>query len=232
MTVEGDPWRNDRFYYSFDEFGLKGMPTIVMRGGPESIMDLAIGLLDPSKGTTPEMALAYREWSPKLMDGYQRALVEAEAEFKRPVGWMHQMQRAVLGWPSDEVRQTSVAYREFKPNFGWQAAKAPSNLAVVQSSSGDMFASEWLPAGYVSGRYEPAANRAVLQLTNEQPGPVKLELFSKRRVTGLTLNGAAVRFGYDPQTGWLSAALAGQGELEVVVTVCERVAVKHPYLGD
>jgi hypothetical protein len=138
----------------------------------------------------------------------------------------------VLGWPAAEIRQTAADFRQFKPNFGWQSAKAPSNLAVVQSSGGDAFLSEWLPAAYVSGRYEPAANRVILNLANDQPGPVRLKLFSKRRVTGLTVNGAAVQFAYDARTGWLTAEAVGQGQLEVVAMVGERVGVKHPYLGD
>lgn len=142
ITAPGDPWRQWRFFWSFHEGTISGAENVVMRGDTEAVLALAIGMLDTSKGTSPEIALLYRKFAPERMEVYQRALQEAEREDDVAAGWAHNMQRTFLGWPREELLDTLERFHAERPRWGWQSTKAPHNLAVVCVADAPVFLAE------------------------------------------------------------------------------------------
>ncbi len=236
ITAEGDPWREGRYYFSFSETGLQGDRDIDMRGGPESILELAIGFLDTSKGTSPEIALAYKAWVPRRIEVYERELAAEEQRRSHPAGWPHLMQRALLGWPRAEMIAAAERYHAHRPRFGWQSTKAPHNLAVVAGADTPLFLAEWDPAEYLSGSYDPERGEVALRFRNRESGTARVRLYSRRAPTRVAVAGrewaaGPERWSYDARTGWLTLLLPGEGEHAVAITLGEPAAPPHPYFA-
>lgn len=232
ITADGDPWRRWKYYYSFHEAEIRGADGIDMRGGPESILELAIGLLDTSKGTGPELPLAYQVFAHDAMNQYEQELLAEEHERQHPAGWMHLMQRAILGWPRSDLVAGAKRFREFKPNFGWQSAKAPHCLALVEACDSELFLADWTPAAYVKGESDEQLGMVVMWFQLTEPGPAKVRLYSRRQVTVVAVDGRGPGDSrYDPQTGWLTVSFGGVGEHTVALKLGEPVAPLHAYFA-
>lgn len=72
ITPPGDPWRNARYYWSLQESGLNGQQSMIQRGNTDFIVALAGAMLDTSKGTGPEIALAYKHFARDRIAGESR----------------------------------------------------------------------------------------------------------------------------------------------------------------
>lgn len=228
ITAPGDPWRENRYYFSFFDDRLEGQPGVDMRGDEEAVMALSIGLLDTSKGTGRELPLAYKLWAPAAMEQYQRSLQAEERRRGFPVGWAHLMQRALLGWPRAELLAGAEAFGQRYPKWGWQSTKAPGCLALVEAVDHPLFLADWYPAEYVTGSQD--GDTAELRLRNETPEPVTLRVYSQREVTRLRLGETDLPgWRYDRATGWLTAGVPGQGELQLRLDLGAPVAPPHPF---
>jgi hypothetical protein len=234
ITAEGDPWRESRYYFSLDVMGLQGATGIDMRGGPDSIMHLAIGFLDTSKGTGPEIALAYKAWIGRRIEAYERDLAAEEAKRGIPVGWAHLMQRAFLGWPRAELLETARKFHDLYPRWGWQSTKAAHNLAAVCAADTPLFLADWSPAEYVGGSYDPDRGEAMLRFRNHEDGDARVRLYSQRAVRRVLRDGKELAPGadtwqYDARSGWLTMRLRDRGETVVTIQLGDAVAPPHPY---
>lgn len=231
ITAPGDPWREARYYWSLSETGLAGQESMVQRGDTEFIVALAAGMLDTSKGTSPEIALAYKHFARDRMDAYEREVLASEGEHNVSAGWAHLMQRAFVGWPRDELIATAKRFSETHWNWGWQSTKGPHNLAVVCVADTPLFLADWAPSEYVAGRFTPDDRTARLTLNNHEDEPCTVRLYSQWLVQGVQLNGAlSTGWTYDDGTGWLTLNLEQLGEARLEIALGqERVAPPHPY---
>ncbi len=235
ITADGDPWREFRFFHSFHKSGIRGSKTIEMRGGPFHIMDIAIGMLNTAKGTSPELALAYKSWIPAAIEAYERSLADEERKRNRFVGWSHLMQRSVLGWPRDRVLQGAEQFHEKQRPVGWRATMGPHLLAMICVSDTPLFLADWSPAEYISGAYDLSAQRVLLSLRCPAGEQTNLRLYTQRKPESVTLNQAplakraAPGWNYDAATGWLNVSFSSAGKADVVIQLGSKVAPLHPY---
>lgn len=218
LTSPGDPWLKWRFFWSSHETGFSGADTVVMRGDSNTVLGLAIGLLDTSKGTGPEICELYRAFASEQIAAYERALEGAEQKYANPAGPALLMMRALLGQPRAQLVATGHANLERRPNQGWQAAKAPGNLALVCVADQGVWLVDWAPAGYASGPFNPQTGELRLGFVNREADSVRIRLHTTREVTSARIDGKPVRgWQWDRSTREWSAALSGVGAHELVL---------------
>jgi len=233
ITADGDPWRERRFFWSFKEVELTGQKSMIQRGDTDFIVALGGGMLDTSKGTSPEIALLYKFFVPKRMERYERAVQETEREHDVPPGWAHLMQRAFLGWDRAKLIAGGKRHYKERPNWGWQATKAPHNLAVVCVIDAPLFLADWAPAGYITGQFDPSSGTITLLFENREADSFHLRLYSQYEPKEVFVGGEPVAgWRYDAKTGWLSLKVnrAGKCNLEIRLGQ-ERKAPLHPYFA-
>ncbi len=233
ITAPGDPWREARYYWSFRETGLGGAQTMVQRGNTDFIVALAGGLLDTSKGTSPEICLLYKHFARDRMDAYEHAVQATEREYKVAAGWAHLMDRAFLRWPRQELLATARQFHTERPNWGWQSTKGPHNLAVVCVADTPLFLADWAPAEYVNGRFTPGDRTVRLAFDSRESGSYSVRLYSQWPPRDARLNGKPFAdWSYVAQTGWLTLKLRGPGEAKVEIRLQEQArAPAHPYFA-
>ena len=233
ITAEGDPWRRWKWFWSFHEDHVSGSDTMVLRGGTDTIAALSIGMLDTSKGTSPEVCLLYKRFAAERINAYERDVAAFAREHGVASGWAHLMQRAMLGWPRDELIAEARRFHEQKPNWGWQSTKGPGNLAVVCVADTPLFLAEWAPAEYVSGRFTPADDTVRLTLDHREPQPCEMRLYSQRAPVAVRLNDAEHKaWTYDAKAGWLRITLPGSGVARLAIRLGkEAKAPLHPYFA-
>lgn len=232
ITTEGDPWRKWRYFWSLHEGPLAGSETMIMRGGTEPILALAIGFLDTSKGTSPEVALLYKQFVPQRMRAYEEDIDKFGAAHGRAPGWAHLMQRAFLGWPRESLIGAANRFNAERPRWGWQSTKAAANMAVACTTDTPLFLADWAPAGYVAGSFDPRARTLSLTFDAADDDHFAVRLYSRWPPLQVALDGAPCKnWSYDSKTGWLSATLPGGGFRTLKLTLSDAaVAPPHPYL--
>lgn len=232
ITQDGDPWREGKYYWSFREEGQTGEKGVAESGQTDFILALACGMLDTSKGTGPEIALAYKCLARDGMEAYERSLLAVEREQNQPAGWAHLMERGFLGWPREELIAAARRFGDAHRNFGWQSTKAPHNLAVLCVVRTPLFLADWAPAEYVSGRYSPRERLVQLTFDNREETGYTVRLYSHWAPESIRVNGVPLRgWAYEAQTGWLTVPLpVGQAELQIALKQ-EPTAPLHPYFA-
>ena len=206
ICPERDPWRGLRFFHSLSETGLRGRSDLRMRGNSESIAALAIGMYDTSKGTSPEIALLYKQLIPKRIAAYEQAVQRLCDEDETFPGWAHLMQRAMLGHDSGQLLAHARGFCRKYSKWGWQSTKGPHNLGVVCLAPRQFVLTEWAPAEYVNGKL--AGDRAALEFRCETP--FNCVLFAGRVARGVRVNGVAL-----PRSAWQCDAATGRVRIDV-----------------
>jgi hypothetical protein len=232
ITEDGDPWREAKYYWSFREDGQTGEKGVVESGQTDFILALACGMLDTSKGTGPEIALAYKCLARDRIDAYERSLLDVEREENQPAGWAHLMNRTFLGWPREELIAAARRFGDAHRSFGWQSTKGPHNLAVICGAGTPLFLADWAPAEYVAGRYSPQERVVRLSFDNHEETGGTIRLYSQWAPESVQVNGAPAQgWAYDGQTGWLTVPLTvGRSEVQITLKR-EPVAPLHPYFA-
>jgi len=221
-TAADDPWRRLKGFYYFNEYGFQATASVPEGGG--------IGMLDTSKGTGHELALAYKEWVPKWMDAHEKDLGKGVAPH-------HQMHRVLLGWDREEIparMKASAESAQAQPGKTWRLTKDVYDMAYVCVADIPLFLSEWAPAEYITGRYDPAKQEVALEFRSHEDGPYQVRLYSQRAAKQVTVNDEVLKaenggWSYDPSTGGLVITLKSRQTSHVRISLGEPVASLHPY---
>ncbi len=229
ITPPDHPWRRYRFIWSFHAAGWSGGER-ADEGDWEKTLFRAIRFLDTSKGTGPEICLLHRLYAADHMNRWQHAIDEAAARRKAAPGWGHLMMRAFLGWPREKVLAAARRFHEIKKNYGWLSAKGPSNIAAVCTAYTPIFISDWAPAGYISGTFNPATHAAALRFKSSRPFTIRL--YSRWRPLQIAIDGkrlSAKSWSYDASSGWLTIH-APAGSSNITIRFSDKPsAPPHPY---
>ncbi len=217
ITAEGDPWRDFRGHYWFAENGFQASASKMG----------SIGMHDTSKGTSHELSLAYKAWAPDAIRAHEEAL-QAAGQNSLP----DLTQRLFLGWEPAGIRDRAV---NSKPRaMNWTATKDLYDLALACVAEIPLFLSDWAPAEYVRGRYDPERLELNLTFRSHEGERYKVRIYSRRAPREVTVNGKVLAqsddaWRYDPGSGWLVIHLDGADEKHVFVRLGEPVAPLHPY---
>lgn len=221
ITAEGDPWRDFEGFYWFMEDGIQASRRLMG----------SIGMHDTSKGTSHELSLGYKAWAPQHMRAYQETL-EAAGQNSLP----DLTQRLFLGWDTGELLERAKSNQARTP-MNFNAAKDLYDLGLACIGDIPLFLSDWAPAEYVSGRYDPEASEIQLTFRSHEGEAYQVHLYSQREVREVTVNGQPVEasrsgWTYDPNSGWLAIHLAGADEKRLQIRLGDPVAPLHPYFAD
>lgn len=219
ITADGDPWRQDRFYWSMQEGSIGGSKSVIMRGDTWSILQLGIGMYDTSKGTGPEIVALYKAFVPEELVAYEQAMAEAEREYNETVGWSHLMSRAFLGaWSKDELVATAERTFQTKGSLAWQSTKYPHNLGAMATAGNGFHLLDWQPAAYVTGAFDGVARTVTLDFANPDGGPIVLRAHAAFAVEATTVEGGTLgEWRDDPLTGVWTARIVATGGFRVTL---------------
>ena len=218
ITADGDPWREFQGHYWFLEDGIQASRR---RMG-------SIGMHDTSKGTHHELSLAYKVWIPASIQAHEEKL-HAEGQNSPP----DLTQRLFLGWDLHDLLER-FRNGSARPPINWSATKDLYDLGLASSGDVPVFLSDWAPAEYVSGQFDPAIQALSLIFHNHERGSYAVRIYSQREPRDVSENGVPVavsseRWSYDPKSGWLRILLEGTDEKHIRIQLGEPVAPLHPY---
>ena len=218
VTAEGDPWREFNGFYWFAEQGIQAS-TLLMG---------SIGMHDTSKGTNHELSLAYKTWIPEAIRSYEEAL-EGAGQDRLP----DLTQRLFLGWEPAGILEKARSATP-RPPLNWRAANDLYDLALSCVADIPLFLSDWVPAEYVYGQYDPERRVLNLSFLCHEGEPFMVRIYSQRSPREVTVNGEVwppsnEGWEYDPGSGWLVVRLRGSGEKRLHIILGEPVAPLHPY---
>ncbi|MBK7930042.1 MAG: hypothetical protein IPJ98_22000 [Bryobacterales bacterium] len=209
--------------YHFTEDGIMAAPNKMG----------AIGLLDTSKGTSHELALAYKTWAGERILAEQKAIEETTARGSGRISFPDLTQRLFLGWNLAgllEKAKAGIAQRRERP-VTWNSATDIYDLALLCVGDIPLFLSEWAPAEYVSGRCDEKATEVELLFLSREAAAFTVRLYSQKEVNEVSLNSVPLRNGwrYDAASGWLTVTVRGSGEQRLSVRLGKPAAPLHPY---
>lgn len=216
ITADGDPWRiwNDFLY--FNEYGIQ----VNASGG-------GIGMLDTSKGMAHELPLAYKVWAP------QAAKAREASRGGRGGISNETIQKLFLGWDWETLwEQAKAAGSDPGNRRGWLAGPPIYNMALIGIGDIPLFLSDWAPAEYKVGYYDPDTRHLRLEFVNHEGGEFPVKIYSQRQPETVSANGeelGADAWQYDASTGWLIVSLSGSEPVTLEVALGEPVAPLHPY---
>jgi hypothetical protein len=219
ISTEGDPWRNFKGFYFFNEFGMA--PSANKRGG--------ITLLNSSKGGMHELALAYKLWAPEAMDAEQKAFAAVGSN-----SLCDMTQRLFLGWnPDSLLNQVVQSTSSGRRGLNWQSASDLYDMAVISIGNIPVFLSDWAPAELVSGLYIPESKEMNLVFNSELGEAFNVKIYSQYKPVKLMLNGAMLNNSwiYDEKSGWLTVNLSGSEIKNLNILFGDKVAPLHPYFS-
>ncbi|MBN2450027.1 MAG: hypothetical protein JXR77_06540 [Lentisphaeria bacterium] len=220
VSAEGDAWREFGGHYWFVEDGFQLSRRMLG----------SIGMHDTSKGTFHEQSLAYKQWAPAAIRAHEEAL-EAAGQNSLP----DLTQRLFLGWDVTGLL-ARVKTSELRQPPNWQSTKDLYDFAVVCLGDTPLFLSEWAPAEYVEGQYDPALKALAVTFRSHEGEPFTVRLYSQREPVAIDLNGQAWpqahdSWRYDRASGWLTLSLAGNDRKDLSIRFGEPAAPLHPYFG-
>ena len=220
VTSEGDPWREFQGFYHFTEDGIQASTSKMG----------AIGMLDTSKGTHHELALAYKAWAPERTREEEKALEAAQRNSLPDL-----TQRLFLGWEPAVILDQA---RTSKPrSMNWTAAKDLYDLALACIGDIPLFLSDWAPAEYVSGLYHPDRQELGLVFRSYEGEPYQVRIYSQRAPQEVIVNDEELKriddaWHYDTKSGWLVINLQGTDEKRLRIRLGDPVAPLHPYFTE
>jgi len=186
----------------------------------------SIGTHDTSKGTHHELSLAYKTWIPQAIHAHEESLGGGAS-------LPDLTQRFFLGWDAAGLLDRAKASEPRQP-LNWTAAKDLYDLGLACLGDLPLFLSDWTPAEYISGRYDPQTRELRLAFRSHEGEPFRVRLYSQRAVQEVTLNDEPLKEGwrYDPQSGWLAVDLQGADTKHLLLRLGDPAAPLHPYFTE
>jgi hypothetical protein len=174
------------------------------------------------------LSLAYKVWIPEAIQTYEKALETAGQHRLADL-----TQRLFLGWNPDAILEHARSDSPRQP-LSWHAATALYDLAVACVADIPLFLSDWAPAEYVAGRYDPERKEVQLTFQSHQGEPYRVRIYSQMSPREVTVNSDVLtpsdeRWHYDPGSGWLVIHLRGAEEQRIRIVLGDAVAPLHPY---
>jgi hypothetical protein len=174
--------------------------------------------------------LAYKVWAPRAVLAYETSLEEAGQHRLADL-----TQRLFLGWDPEKILG-QVRKDSPRQPLGWQAATGLYDLALACAADIPLFLSDWAPAEYVAGEYEPAQRALDLTFRSHQGEPYGVRIYSQKSPLEVSVNGevlspTAAKWQYDPGSGWLTIRLSGSEEKRIQILLGGDAAPLHPYFG-
>lgn len=223
VTADDDILREFQGFYHFSEQGFFGSRRKM--GG--------VGLFDTSKGTYHEFLLGYETWIGKSMKDELTAMSGGGMYGGRGGASPDNMMRLLLGWDINDIRKLESdgsAQANRRPT-NWQSTTSIYDLAQLCVADIPLFLSEWAPAEYVSGFYQPEKQLLNLKFRSHIGEPFTVKLYSQRKPEKITVNGKVNinEWSYDQNTGWMEISLKGNDNQDIDIILGEPVAALHPY---
>jgi len=218
VTADEDPWRDFKGFYWFTEQGIQASSSLMG----------SIGMHDTSKGTNHELSLAYKAWIPEAILAYEEALETAGQHRLADL-----TQRLFLGWDSNTILE-HVRKDSPRQPLSWQAATALYDLALACVADIPLFLSDWAPAEYVAGQYDPVLKALDLTFRSHEGEPYTVRIYSQRSPREVSVNDEPLspsneKWQYDSGSGWLTIHLSGAEKKRIRILLGEAAAPLHPY---
>jgi len=221
ISAEGDILREFQGFFHFAEQGFYGSRRKM--GG--------VGLFDTSKGTYHEFLLAYKLWSAGRM---KEELAAMNYGTRDGFGASpDNLMRLMLGWdPSPFLKIPEQTENRRTPN--WQSTTSLYELSALSVADLPLFLSDWTPAEYVSGIYNPRDKTVNLRFRSHTPEPCNIIIYSGYKPEKFILNGSPneKNWKYDPLTGWLLISPDVADAQEISFQLGDQVAPLHPYFSN
>ncbi len=223
ISREGDAWRGFKGFYHFSESGLQLSKNKMG----------SIGMLDTSKGTYHELALAYKMWSGQRMNNEQIALAGGCNRPARSAG-PDVTQRLFLGWNIDSISANILNKNriiDYNKVPRWQESTSLYDLAILCVGDIPLFLSEWAPAELLDGNYNAEIQIMKLSFRSALNEKYTVRIYSQYQPDELKINNVknADSFKYDSKNGWLEIYLKGVETNDIEIKFGKKVAPLHPY---
>jgi hypothetical protein len=224
ISAEGDVWREFKGFYHFGEHAFY-LSKRKMGG---------VGLFDTSKGTMPELLLAYKIWAPFGIYEELKALSAGRENNPMSGSLPDNTLRMFLGWNRDSLLAATLKNSVISDAGRiprWQEATSLYDMALLCIGDIPVFLSDWTPAEYISGNYNEQKKEMNLNFLSHLGEPFKVRIYSQFSPTEVKVNEKSIPglYNYDPKTGWLEISLTGNDEKHIVLKLGEKVAPLHPY---